>query len=99
MLQVLFNFLSTRALNSSPEAYLGLGIVWATLLVAGIMSILSRHWGWGVKVAWLIAIMVPIAGLAAYCVFSLFIADYSFLKMFGVGTRKSTYLKIRTAKQ
>ena len=77
---------------------MGLVIVWVTLVVAGVMSVLSRHWGWGTKIAWILVIMVPVIGLSAYCILSLIIADYSFLKMFGLGARKSTYLKIRTAK-
>ena len=92
MLQVIINLLTLNALNSALEVYAGLGAAWLLMLVAGCASVLSRPWHPAGKTAWcLVLIALPVAGLTLYCLVSLFLADYAFLKVLGLGRKHGGY--------
>lgn len=94
MVQVLINFLSLNALNTPPEVYAALGVIWLILLVAGMASVFSRACSGWLKLLWLLLIVgAPVVGLLVYCVFCLVTADYSFLKLFGLQRQKATFLR------
>ena len=90
MLQVIINLLTLRALSTSAEVYLGLAAVWLLMLGAGIASVFSRAWPSWSKLVWCAVLVgMPVVGMALYCLWSLAIADYSFLKVLGF-SRKHT---------
>lgn len=85
MLQVIINLLTLKALSTSAEVYAGLAAVWLLMLAAGIASVISRTWSPALKFFWcLILLVLPVAGMTVYCLWCLFIADYSFLKVLGL---------------
>ncbi len=93
MLQVIINLVTLNALNSALEVYAGLGVVWLLMLVAGCASVLSRPWHPVGKMAWcLVLIALPVAGMTLYCLVSLFLADYAFLKVLGLGRKHGGYM-------
>ncbi len=96
MLQILFNLLSLKALSTPIEVYLGLVVVWVMLLVAGVGSVLSHRWSAWKKIAWcLLLVAVPVVGMTFYCFLSLCWADYSFLKLLGLGRQGSGQLSAK----
>ncbi len=93
MLQVVINLLTLRALSTPIEVYAGLVCVWLMLLVAGFTSVLSRPWSLTAKMLWcLLLTVLPVVGMTVYCLFSLTLADYSFLKMLGLSRKQTSYL-------
>ena len=89
MLEVILNLLKLRALSTSAEVYVGLFAVWLLMLAAGAGSVLSRPWSPVFKIMWLLVLLfLPVVGMGVYCLFSFLVADYSFLKVFGLGQKQ-----------
>jgi len=90
MLQVIINLLTLRALSTSAEAYVGVLAVWLLMLGAGFSSVFSRNWPVWLKLLWVLLLVgVPIVGMFFYCLLSLILADYSFLKLLGLNRKSS----------
>ncbi len=86
MLQVLTNLLTLKALSTPVEVYAGLALVWLLMLAAGLASVAGRSWPLMLKLFWFaVLIFLPVAGMALYCLCCLCLADYSFLRVLGLG--------------
>ena len=84
MRDTITNFLKMDVQTSIGLVYAGLAVVWLIILIAGISSIVTRPMGVVGKVAWILLIVaVPLVGMAVYCLYSLFRADYTFLQQLG----------------
>ena len=78
---VVTRFLNLEVLSIHPFAYWALALVWLILLVAFVSSIRSQEIPATAKAIWIFLVLfVPIFGLAAYCIWCLIRADWSFLK-------------------
>lgn len=89
MLQVIINLLTLKALSSPFEVYAGLALVWLLMLCAGLASVLSRPWSLWVRIVWcLVLLLLPVAGMTLYCLVSLIVADYTFLKVLGFSRKQ-----------
>ena len=98
MTQVLINLLKLKALSTSAEVYLGLFAVWVLMLLAGLGSVFSRRRSGFFTVFWTIVLVcLPVVGMFLYCVASLFLADYSSLKVLGLGRKQGDLLVARDA--
>jgi len=83
---VITRFFKFDALNAIPEVYNYLLLIYAALVIITWFSIRSQEMHWLGKSFWfLVVTFIPIVGSAAYAVYCLFKADYSYLKRFGVG--------------
>lgn len=81
MIAVFIRFLTLNVVSTHPAVLWGLGFVWVVLLVASISSLRVQDLSTAKKVAWfLLILLVPIAGLAVYCLFCLARGNWSFLK-------------------
>ena len=88
MSQVIINLLTLKALSTCAEVYVGLAFVWLLMLGAGLGSVFSRRWPMWLTILWsLVLIAVPVGGMFLYCCLSLLLADYSALKMLGLGRK------------
>lgn len=78
---VITRFLNLDVMNYHPAVPWGILIVWVILLVAALLSLRQTDLSLGARFAWYALIfLVPIAGLAFYTLWSLFHADWTFLK-------------------
>ncbi len=85
---VIIRFFTFDALNVIPEVYYALLIIGAFLIIISWFSIFSQKISLPAKLIWLaIVTLIPIAGMVVYCVYCLFIADYAYLKRFGLAGR------------
>ena len=85
MRDTITNFLTMDVQTSIGLVYVSLVVVWLIILIAGISSIVTRPMGTAGKLVWILLIVgLPLVGMAVYCLYSLFKADYSFLQQFGV---------------
>jgi Kef-type K+ transport system membrane component KefB len=93
MLQVIINLLTLKALSSPLEVYAGLGLVWLLMLAAGMASVMSRPWRLWKRMFWcVILVVLPVIGMTLYCLLSLTLADYSFLKVLGLNRKQAVRL-------
>ena len=96
MLDIFINLLTLKALSTSAEVYVGLLVVWILMLAAGIASVWSRLWPARDKAVWCIALVcLPVVAMTTYCLWSLVIADYSFLKVLGFSRKNTDQVKAR----
>lgn len=80
MLQTLFNWLKFDIQSLIPEVWWCVLILWCVLLILAFIDVASNSLRPISKAAWMAGILLlPFAGLFAYCVFSLFRADYYML--------------------
>lgn len=80
---IITRFFTMDVLNIHPAVYWGLALIWVILLVAAISSLRSLRESGKVKVFWLaIILLIPIVGMAIYCIRCLVKADWSGLKPF-----------------
>ena len=81
MIQVLIRFLTFNVVSDHPAVYWALAVVWLLLLLAAFSSIRSLPVSFGAKVGWfLVIILLPLVGLAAYAFRCLIRGNWSFLK-------------------
>lgn len=81
MIQVLIRFLTFNVVSDHPAVYWALAAVWFLLLLAALSSIRSLPVSFGAKVVWfLIIVVLPLVGLAAYAFRCLIRGNWSFLK-------------------
>lgn len=77
MIQTFFNWLRLDAQNLIVEVWWCALILWCLLVVISIADVATNTLTRGGKVAWTGAIvLLPLAGLFAYCAFCLKRADY-----------------------
>lgn len=82
---VIIRFLKFDALNAIPEVYAFAAMIYVALVVITWFSVFSLKVGKFAKFFWIVVVtFIPIAGIAIYCVFCLYRADYSYLKRFGL---------------
>lgn len=85
---VITRFFTFDALNVIPEVYYALFIIWAFLIIISWFSIFSQKMNLPAKLLWLVIVTaIPVLGMAIYCVFCLYTADYAYLKRFGLAGR------------
>ena len=90
MLQVIINLLTLKALSSPLEVYAGLAAVWLLMLFAGMASVYSRPWRLWKRMLWCVILtLLPVIGMALYCLLSLSHVDYSFLKVLGLNRKQA----------
>lgn len=81
MRTVLNNFLRLEVLNTHPLIYWAIAVIWAGLLVAAFLSIKDQDISLSSRLFWSgVVFLIPIFGLAAYTVWCLFRAEWTFLK-------------------
>jgi hypothetical protein len=89
---VINRFLTFSAQNVTDEVVWALVVIYFILVAVTLASIWGLHVGLVAKLAWsLLAIVLPVAGIALYCFRCLLRADFSFLGQFGIkfGSRRS----------
>ncbi len=80
MRQVFFKWITLDAQNYIPEVWYAALVLWIGLLVFGVFSIRSLTVTPQVKLVWtLVILLVPLAGLFAYCCYCLGKVDYYML--------------------
>lgn len=83
MLTTIIKFLSFAPDNVSKEVFWILGIIYLFLLIATALSIKKTTNNLSSKLAWtLLVIVLPVIGIAIYCIRCLASADFHFLKQF-----------------
>jgi hypothetical protein len=83
MLTTLIKFLLFAPENVSKEVYWALAAIYLFLLIATILSIKKTTRPTISKLAWiLLATVIPVIGIAIYCIRCLALADFHFLKQF-----------------
>lgn len=88
MLTSLIKFFTFAPDNVSAEVYWALGVIYLFLIIASILSIKKNVPNLATKLAWtLLVIVVPVIGIAVYCIRCLALADFSFLKQFSPGAK------------
>lgn len=88
MLHVIIKFLTFSPENVSVEIYWALGAIYFLFYVTTCLSILSNKLGFRSRLAWiLLSTVLPVVGMAFYCLRCLAIADYQFLKQFGLAPK------------
>ncbi|MGV3659653.1 MAG: PLD nuclease N-terminal domain-containing protein [Prosthecobacter sp.] len=81
MRDTILRFFLIQPLNSHPMVLWGLAAVWLVLIFNCVHSLRQQAMSLPARWAWLLVIiLVPIAGMAAYLVYCLTKADYSFMK-------------------
>jgi len=97
MIRTLINWLTLDAQNFIAEVWWILLALWIALVIVGISDVATHTLTRGGKFAWIVTILiVPIAGLFAYCILCLVRADYHMLE-FLIRRRKSPRKKERHA--
>lgn len=83
MLTSLIKFFTFAPDNVSKEVYWALGVIYLFLIIATMLSIQKNIRNLATKLAWMLLItVVPVIGIAVYCIRCLALADFSFLKQF-----------------
>lgn len=81
MIGVFIRFFTLDVVSTHPAIYWGLGFVWLILLAATFGSLRCLDISRPAKIAWfLVVLILPIAGLTAYCFFCLTRGDWSFFR-------------------
>ena len=81
MIRTLFNWLTLDAQNFITEVWLAALILWIALVVMGLLSVKTNTLTREAKLGWAAAIiLLPLAGLFAYCIFCLTRVDYHMLE-------------------
>jgi hypothetical protein len=82
---VIIRFFKFDALNTIPEVYVFAAMIYVALVTITWFSVFSLKVGKFAKLFWIVVVtFIPIVGIAIYCVFCLYKADYSYLKRFGM---------------
>lgn len=93
MRQVITNFLTGNPENISEPVYWAMGMIYLLLLSVSLASVYSRSRGIVSLLAWgLLVIFLPVMGIALHCLRCLIVADYQFLKQFGLNPMKNKTL-------
>ncbi|MBL9177768.1 MAG: PLDc_N domain-containing protein [Verrucomicrobiaceae bacterium] len=83
MRDTLFRFFTIHPLNDHEIISWAMGLVWLALVLNCLASLKHRDISSRARLIWVaIVVVVPILGMAAYLLFCLVTADYSFLKFF-----------------
>ncbi len=85
MQTAIHRFLTLDARNIIPEVYFGLAFIYVVLVITTISSIRSQNISMFRKILWgSLALIAPIAGMAAYALRCLLTADHDFLRSIGL---------------
>ena len=85
MKTAIHRFITLDARNVIPEVYLGMLLIYATLLFTTLNSIRTQTISPARKILWaLFVITTPIAGMTIYALGCLMSADHSFLRSIGL---------------
>lgn len=85
------NFYRLNALNVEPAILFAMGAIYLILLLATIGGICRKNRWTKHRLLWMVTVIVfPFAGIAVYCLVSLFYADYSVMKQFGFGIKNKS---------
>ena len=80
---IITNFIQLKAQTVSDEVLMALGLVYSVLLILTMISIISRNSAPSVKVAWCaLAVFLPAAGIAVYCVHCIASVDKAAIERF-----------------
>jgi len=81
----IIQFLSFKPRNVTSEIYIAMAIIYGAMIAATLHSILQTDAPPRSKAFWAaVVIILPIVGMAAYCLASLLKADCSFLQTIGL---------------
>lgn len=81
MIPVVIRFFTFDVISEHPMVYWGLGVAWLFLLIAAFSSLRIQSLTTGKKFLWFAFILLlPVVGLACYCVYCLIRGNWSFLK-------------------
>lgn len=83
MLTALIKFLTFAPDNVTKEVYWALAAIYLFLFLATLLSIKKTTHTHVPKLAWMLLITIlPVIGIAIYCIRCLVLADFHFLKQF-----------------
>lgn len=81
----IIRFLSFDAHNVTPQVYVAMAVIYLALLVVTLLSIRKHGFSAKGRATWmLVVVLVPIFGIAAYCVSCLMKADITFMQNIGL---------------
>lgn len=81
----IFQFLQLQPRNITTEVYVGLVVIYLGMVAATLHSVLQEPFTPRQKLVWsVITLVLPIIGMALYCLDSLRRADFSFLHNTGL---------------
>jgi hypothetical protein len=80
MREAMRNLMEMNPQNLILEVYIGLGLIWAMLLIAGLWSIITSRSPIILKILWsLVIIGLPMVGMLAYALYCVLQLDFRLL--------------------